>query len=153
MPALIRNPKDSWSGAIIIAVGLAAVVFARSHPMRSAVRMGPGYFPTVLGGLLALIGLATVMRSLILTGRPVGGLIYGKLTLVLASTALFGLLLRRAGLVVAIVLLVLMSASASQRFSWRASLALAIGLASFCAVTFVKLLGLPMPLLGAWLGD
>ncbi len=149
----IRNPKDFWSGAIFVAIGLAAVVLARAHPMGTAMRMGPAYFPTMLGGLLALIGLLTVLRSLLRAGEPIGRLAYGKVSLVLASNVLFGLLLRRVGLVVSLILLVLTSAYASQQFSWRASLVLAVGLAAACAVTFVTLLGLPIPLLGAWLGE
>ncbi len=149
----IGNPKDFWSGAIFVAVGLAAVVLARTHPMGTAMRMGPAYFPTMLGGLLALIGLITVLRSLVRAGEPIGRLAYGKVSLVLASNVLFALLLRRVGLVVSLILLVLTSAYASQRFSWRASLALAVGLAAACAITFVTLLGLPIPLLGAWLGE
>jgi hypothetical protein len=116
-------------------------------------RMGPAYFPTVLGGLLALIGIAAVVRSLVVAGQPVGQLASGKLGLVLASNVLFGLLLRRLGLVISLFLLVMVSAYASQRFSWRASLLLAAGLVAFCAVAFVQLLGLPIPLLGAWLGE
>ncbi len=153
MRVAIGNPKDFWSGAIFVAVGLAAVVLARAHPMGTAMRMGPAYFPTMLGGLLALIGLITVLRSLVRAGEPIGRLAYGKVSLVLTSNVLFALLLRRVGLVVSLILLVLTSAYASQRFSWRASLALAIGLAAACAVTFVTLLGLPIPLLGAWLGE
>ncbi len=149
----IGNPKDFWSGAIFVAVGLAAVVLARTHPMGTAMRMGPAYFPTMLGGLLALIGLITVLRSLVRAGEPIGRLAYGKVSLVLASNVLFALLLRRVGLVVSLILLVLTSAYASQRFSWRASLALGVGLAAACAITFVTLLGLPIPLLGAWLGE
>lgn len=149
----IGTPKDFWSGAIFVGVGLAAVVLARAHPMGTAMRMGPAYFPTMLGGLLALIGLITVLRSLVRAGEPIGRLAYGKVSLVLASNVLFALLLRRVGLVVSLILLVLTSAYASQRFSWRASLALAVGLAAACAITFVTLLGLPIPLLGAWLGE
>ena len=153
MRILTRNPKDFWSGAIFVAIGLAAVVLARDHPMGTAMRMGPAYFPTVLGGLLALIGLIALLRSLVRAGEPIGRLAYGKVSLVLASNVLFGLLLRRVGLVFSLIVLVLTSAYASQRFSWRASLALAVGASLFCAVTFVKLLGLPIPLLGAWLGE
>ncbi len=153
MRVAIGNPKDFWSGAIFVAVGLAAVVLARAHPMGTAMRMGPAYFPTMLGGLLALIGLITVLRSLVRVGEPIGRLAYGKVSLVLASNVLFALLLRRVGLVASLILLVLTSAYASQRFSWGASLALAVGLAAACAITFVTLLGLPIPLLGAWLGE
>ena len=149
---VIRNPKDFWSGAIFVAVGVAAIVFGRNHPMGTAMRMGPAYFPTVLGGLLTLIGLAAVTRSLIRPGEPVGRLAHGKVAMVTASIVLFGLLLRPLGLAGAIFLLVLVSAYASRRFAWSTALTLAVGLAVFCAVAFVKLLGLPISILGTWLG-
>jgi hypothetical protein len=65
---------------------------------------------------------------------------------------LFGLLLRPAGLVPALVVLIVVSASASARFrlQWRAS-GLMVALIAFCALVFVKGLGLPVPLLGHWL--
>jgi hypothetical protein len=148
----IRNPKDFWSGLIFVVVGVAAVVFARGHPMGSTMRMGPAYFPTMLGILLGLIGLALILRSLTQPGPPVGEFSFWKPALVLGANVLFGLLLRPLGLVVSIVLLVLLSAYASQRFRWPAALALAMGLAASSAIGFVRLLGLPIPILGSWLG-
>ena len=149
---VIRSPKDFWSGAIFVAVGVAAIGFGRDHPMGTAMRMGPAYFPTMLGGLLTLIGLAAVIRSLVRPGEPVGRLGYGKVALVTLSIVLFGLLLRPVGLAGAILLLVIVSAYASQRFTWPTALALAVGLAAGCAVGFVKLLGLPIPIFGTWFG-
>jgi putative tricarboxylic transport membrane protein len=148
----IRNPKDFWSGVIFVAVGVAAVVLGRDHPMGTAMRMGPAYFPIVLGLLLALIGLATILRALVRSGPPVEKFTFGKPALVLGSNVLFGLFLRPLGLVVALVALVLVSAYASQRFRWPAALALAAGLAISSAIAFVRLLGLPIPILGSWLG-
>ena len=148
----IRSPKDFWSGVIFVTVGTAAVVFARDHPMGTTMRMGPAYFPTMLGILLALIGAAVILRALIQSGLPVEKLSFWKPTLVLGSTVLFGLVLRPLGLVIAIFLLVLVSAYASQRFRWTSALALAVGLAATSAIGFVRLLGLPIPILGSWLG-
>jgi hypothetical protein len=148
----MRSPKDFWSGVIFVVVGVAAVVFARDHPMGTTMRMGPAYFPTMLGILLGLIGLAVILRALIQPGPPVGQFSFWKPALVLGSNVLFGLLLRPLGLVVSIVLLVLVSAYASERFRWPAALVLAIALAAGSALGFVRLLGLPIPILGSWLG-
>ena len=81
-------------------------------------RMGPGYFPTVLGGLLALIGFILVVRALLQPGPSVGRLAYGKLVLVTLSNVVFALLLRRLGLAGALILLVIVSAYANKRFRW-----------------------------------
>ncbi len=86
-----------------------------------------------------------------MTAAPIGAIAWKGAALVTAGTVLFGLLLRPAGLVPALVALILVSASASARFrlEWRASV-LMLALIAFCALVFVKGLGLPLPLLGPW---
>jgi hypothetical protein len=113
--------------------------------------MGPGYFPTVLGGLLLLVGVALVVRSLIRPGARLAPFAWKPLALVTASTALFGIVLRGAGLVPATLVLVVASAWASRRFSWRSSLLLAGAAAIFVSLVFVEALGVPMPILGSWM--
>lgn len=152
MPSFIRHPKDFWTGIIFLFIGLAAIVIGRDYPMGSAGRMGPAYFPTVLGGLLALIGLIGVIRSFLHDGEAVGKFYIKEIVLILAAVLLFGFLVRGAGLVPAALVLILMSAYASPKFTWGASILLAVGLAVFAVLVFVKLLGLPMPILGPWLG-
>lgn len=152
MQIRIRNPKDFWSGVIFLVAGLAAVALIRHHPMGSTMKMGPAYFPTVLGGLGILLGCATIGRALLRPGPPVGRLALGKAACVLGATALFGLLLRPLGLAGALALLVLLSAHASARFRWPAALLLAAGLAFGSSLVFVRLLGLPIPILGTWFG-
>ena len=148
----IRSSKDLWSGIIFLALGCAAVSLGRNHPMGTAMRMGPAYFPTMLGLLLALIGLAVVLRALVRPGPAVSQFALRKPVLVLGATVLFGLLLRPLGLAGALVLLVVLSACASERFRWPVALALGVGLAVGSSILFVRLLGLPIPILGTWLG-
>jgi len=93
------HSKDFWSGVIFLTTGIGFVGFGRDYPMGTAMSMGPAYFPTVLGGLLALIGLILIVRVLLRPGPAVGSLALGKLGLVTASNVLFALLLRRLGLV------------------------------------------------------
>ncbi len=152
MTALIRNPKDFWTGAIFLLVGSGAVIIGQDYAMGSAVKMGPAYFPTVLGGLLALIGLIAIIRSLLTSGTAIGAFVWREVVLVLAAILLFGVLVRGAGLVTAVVVLVLMSAYASIKFRWTHALLLAAGLAVFTVLVFVKALGLPISLFGPWFG-
>ena len=70
----------------------------------------------------------------------------------MAATVLFGLLVRGAGVVISIVVLVLMSAYASVKFRWGPSIALAVGLTVFCVLVFIKGLGIPLPIFGPWFG-
>ena len=152
MIARIRNPKDFWAGLIYLAIGLGAVIVAQEYKMGTAVRMGPGYFPVVLGGLLAAIGLVSVVRALLRDGEPVGQFALRGLLLVIGGMLLTGFLFRRAGLVVALPLLIFITSYASIKFRWGASLALAAGLSAFCILVFAWALGLPLPVLGKWFG-
>ncbi|HYD60877.1 MAG TPA: tripartite tricarboxylate transporter TctB family protein [Noviherbaspirillum sp.] len=152
MPSFIRNPKDFWSGVIFVIFGLAAVIIGRDYSMGSAGRMGPAYFPTILGALLTLIGLVSVVRSMIRSGEGVGRFAIREIFLVMLAVVLFGILVRGAGLAIAVVTLVLVSGYASIKFKVGPYLLLAVGLAVFCVLVFVKALGLPMPVFGPWLG-
>jgi putative tricarboxylic transport membrane protein len=147
-----RNAKDFWPGIIYIAFGLSAVIIALDYGMGTALKMGPAYFPTVLGSLLILIGIVSLVRSFIQAGTPIGDFAFKGLWLVVGSTLLFGLIVRGAGLAIALPALVVISAYASVHFRWGASLALAAGLTVFCILVFLKGLGVPLPVLGWWFG-
>jgi putative tricarboxylic transport membrane protein len=148
----MRNPKDFWTGLIYIAFGSSAILIAREYGMGTAIKMGPAYFPTILGGLLAGIGAISVIRSFIMPGTPIGAFAFKALSLVTVSVVIFGFIVRGAGLVVALPLLVIISASASTRFRWHATLIMAAGLTIFCVLVFVEGLGIPLPIIGSWFG-
>jgi Tripartite tricarboxylate transporter TctB family len=148
----IRNPKDFWTGVIYLVFGLGAVVIGRDYSMGTATKMGPAYFPTVLGYLLALIGAIAVVRAFIQPGTPIGRFAVKNLAIVLGATVLYGLLVRGAGLAVAVFVLVMGSAWASISFRWAPSIVLAVGLAVFSVAVFIWGLGLPIPAVGLWLG-
>ena len=121
--------------------------------MGTALKMGPAYFPTLLGGLLVLVGAIAIVRSFFIRGTPFGDFAFKGLTLVVVSVILFGVTVRGAGLAIALPLLVVVSAAASSRFRWgcRRSL-MAAGLTVFCVVVFLKGLGVPLPAIGPWFG-
>jgi putative tricarboxylic transport membrane protein len=146
------NPRDFWTGLVYVAFGTAAVVLARGYGLGTTLRMGPGYFPTVLGAALVGIGIVSLARAWLREGSPVGPLRLTGLLAVCGATLAFGLLVRGVGLVVALPVLVIMSAYASTHFRWRPTLALAVGLTLFCVAVFLKGLGVPVPVVGPWLG-
>lgn len=131
---------------------LLAIVVGRDYPLGSTARMGPGYFPTVTGALLGLVGLASIVRSFIRAGDAIGRFAIKECILILLAVTLFGLLLKPAGLVLGVATTVLISAIASRQFQLKASILLAIGSAAFCAIVFRVGLGLPTPVLGTWFG-
>jgi len=149
---MIRSSKDFWTGLIYIFFGASAILVARDYGMGTGGKMGPAYFPTVLGGLLAVIGAIAVIRSFIVPGTPIGAFAFKGLVLVCAPVLLFGIIVRGAGLTVALPLLLIVSASASVRFNWRASLIIAAGLTIFCVLVFLIGLGIPLPVIGPWFG-
>ena len=152
MGSIIRAPKDFWTGVIYLGIGALGILVGREYSFGSAGRMGPGYFPFVISCLLLLFGVITVVRSFLTDGEPVGALAWRAIALVIGSVVAFGLLLPTAGLVIAMLVMVLMSAAASEkfRFEWAATAGL-VGLVVFCSLVFVKGLGVPMPLVGTWL--
>jgi Tripartite tricarboxylate transporter TctB family. len=148
----IRNPKDFWAGLIYVVLGLAAVYIAQDYEMGTATRMGPGYFPTLLGGFLALIGVVSLVRSFYVPREPVGALALKATLLICGATLLFGLMLRGAGMIVSMIVMLLISSYASVRFRLVPAVLLAVGITAFCALVFVRGLGVPMPLVGSWFG-
>ncbi len=150
---MFRNSKDFGSGLMFLIVGIACVAIARNYPLGVAEKMGPGYFPTVLGGLLALNGAALLVRSFLRNGTGLTAVAWRGIFLSLAGIILFGVLLKTAGLPIAVLVLILVSATASTQFRVWPSLALAVGLSVFCVFVFVYALGLPIPVLGTWFPD
>jgi hypothetical protein len=148
----IRNLRDFGSGVLFVAVGVAAIFLSRNYPLGSTFKMGPGYFPTALGTLLVVVGLLAIARSLIRSGAALEAIAWRRLAVILGGVLVFGLLMRGAGLVPAIVALVVIATQASQHTHWKTTLGLALGLSVFSVVVFVKLLGLPIALIGPWLG-
>jgi hypothetical protein len=149
---MMRNAKDFCTGGIYIAFGLSTVIIGLDYGMGRVVKMGPAYFPTVIGGLLILVGIISVVRSFLQSGTPIGGFTLKGLALVIVSVIVFGLIVKGAGLAIALPVLVIISTFASNQFRWVSSLSLAAGLTLFCVLVFIKGLGVPLPILGLWFG-
>jgi fumarate reductase subunit C len=143
----IRHQKDFWSGVMFLAVGLAFVGLARDYELGTAQRMGPGYFPTALGALLAVLGLIVAIKGLAREerGGDIARFHFGPLAVVLGAVALFALLLRPAGLVAALTVLIGVSAYASHEFRLREVVPLAAFLVVLVLAVFIWGLGLVVP--------
>jgi hypothetical protein len=148
-----RNPKDLWAGVLFVVLGVGAMVVARRYPFGGPANMGPGFFPTLLGGLLALLGAATALRGLrfTLTREEAPAFHWRPLLVVLGAIVLFGLLLQPLGLALTSALLVLASRGAAPDFRWREAGVSALALTVFTALVFVWGLRLPVPLWPAFL--
>ena len=144
--ALIRNPKDFWAGVLFASFGSAALVIAQSYPLGSAARMGPGYFPRMLG--LLLLGLASilVLRSFKLRGAPLQMRNLKPLAIVLGSVFVFAMGMTTLGIMASTVLLILISSSADREFRWKEAVASSVILAVCTLAVFIYGLGLQIPI-------
>ena len=142
----IKNPKDFWAGLMFIAFGLCFMIGGRNYRLGSAARMGPAYFPTMLGGVLAVIGGIVFFRSLAARGEKVAAIPLRLLFWITLSLLGFGYLLQPIGLVLALTLLIVLSAWAGHEFRLREVLLLSVVLIILSVGVFAKGLGLPFPL-------
>ena len=142
---MIRNPRDFYAGLLFLAFGVVALVMSQAYPLGTAARMGPGYFPRLLGvllvaggGLQALLGLrSTLDAPPEWHWRPLFFLLIGVFLFMVAAPYL--------GLIVAGLALVFVSSMASQEFRWREALVVGLLQGVAAAALFVYGLGVPLP--------
>lgn len=145
--SIIKDPQGFTLGLLFMALAAGVFWFGSSLRAGSALEMGPGYFPRLLGGGLFVVGLAVSGLALKIEG-PAIEYRAGLRPLVVLSAAVFafGFALESLGLIVATALLIGVSAFASSETKWLETAALAIGVGGLCAVLFVVLLGTPIPI-------
>jgi Tripartite tricarboxylate transporter TctB family len=148
-PAFLDS-TDFWAGVMFAATGAVAIFMARGYPFGTTLRMGPGYFPIVLGALLALFGLWFIAKGLRSLERIEGGWSLRALIVLPLALVLFGLLVERAGFVPALAVLVFGSASAGTQFRFGEVALLTVVLTALCVAVFIWGLGLPYPLLAGF---
>lgn len=141
----IRAPKDFWSGIMFLAFAAVALLAARGYSLGSAGRMGPGYFPMLLGSVMAFLGVILVLRSMTIRDEPIGSLNVVPLAIIALAVCLFGAFIERLGLVVAVAVVTVVSALAYRQWRPLEFAGLAIFLAAFSVGVFVYALRLPLP--------
>ena len=145
----IRNQKDFGAGLMYMVIGLFFTYMATQYSMGTPAKMGPGYFPFWLGLVMTVLGLVILIKSLgakaaIEKVPPFNWRVIGLIT---GSVVLYGVLLPIMGFIVAVFVLVFLSASASHEFHWKGTLINAIFLIVFTYLVFVVGLKLQFPLL------
>ena len=156
-----RRPAipDLMAGGTFIALGLAFAVGGSAYDMGSALKMGPGYVPVVLGGILALLGAGIAVQAF-RGGDPHvretederGPVPWVRGGLLVAAIVFFGATIEGLGLAPTLFVTTFIAALAGHRTGVLKALAIAIGLTVLSLGIFVGLLQLRLPLLGDWLG-
>ncbi len=149
----IRNQRDFGAGIMYMVIGLFFTIVATNYPMGTAAKMGPGYFPFYLGILMFLLGLLVAVKAVgakaaIETIPKFNWKVMAQIT---GAVVLYGLLLPRLGFLIAVVVLVFVSASASKEFTWKGTAINAAFLVTFTYSVFVVGLKLQFPLLPVFL--
>jgi len=152
----IKSQRDFFAGVLFSAFGVAFAWGATTYTVGSGARMGPGYFPLIVGVLIAIMGAAITLKALVVEtadGEPVGRIAWRPLFFIIGANLLFGVLLGGLpgiglppmGLIVAIYALTFVAGLAGDRFSFKASAVLATLLAIGSYVAFVLALKLQFP--------
>jgi hypothetical protein len=136
-----------WAGAMLCAIGIAAAIAAPQYRMGTLAQMGPGYFPLILGILLAALGAITCLQAVAKgDGHRLVTPPWRQLICIPLCVVSFALLVERAGLAIAVVVTVLIGCLGGQRFRPIEAIISAIVLAILTCTLFVRLLGLPVPI-------
>jgi hypothetical protein len=149
MPKALR---DVLAGLVFVGFGLAFAVTAWTYDLGTALRMGPGMFPLILGGCLVLLGVAIVVEGVLAgEGEAIGPIPWRGIILLTGAVVFFGFAVERLGLAPSLFVTVLIAAFSSERTSVLAAFIMAFALTAFCVLIFVQALGMPVRLIGPWL--
>ena len=152
----IKSQKDFFAGLMFLAVGVAFAWGATTYSVGSGARMGPGYFPLLLGILLAIIGGTVMFKSTVVEtedGDKIGKWAWRQIVFIIGANLLFGILLAglpsigipAMGLMVAIYGLTFVASLAGSSFNFKEVFLLATVLAAGSYVAFVWALNLQFP--------
>lgn len=146
----IKSPRDLGAGLLFILIGLGGFYFGRKLNVGVASRMGPGYFPMLLSGLICFFGVIVGARAFILQGPSIDKPQFRPLFFIIAGMLAFGWLIERTGLAISVAMLIIISTFARrEKPNYIEMLILAVGMGVFSVFAFIYGLGQTMP---AWWG-
>ncbi len=150
----IKSQKDFVAGIALIVVGAAFAIGATNYNFGSAIRPGPGYFPFGLGILLAILGGIVLFGALTQNrkgGDPIGTIPWRPLICIVGAIAFFGYFLPKLGFVISFPIMIVLTAAASNEFTWKDAILNAVILTSMSYGIFIYALQLTIPLWPAWM--
>jgi len=147
MKTELRDNKDFWAGLMFIAIGAAAMIISRNYRFGSALLMGPGFFPMVIGGILIVFGIC-IMAIGLHTGEKIQiHVSFRPLIMVTLSLILFGYLMDQVALLPALLVLIFGSMAGGIEFRYKEALLMAALLIVLAWAVFIWGLDLPYPLI------
>ena len=150
--ALRKALPDILAGSIFIAIGLFFALTATTYEIGTPFRMGPGFFPLILGGVLVLLGVLIVASGFVAEREEeMGTFPWRGIVLIPVAFIFFGLAIRGLGLVPTLFIATLLASLSSERISIVIALAIAVGLTVLSVLIFVVALQLHLSLFGPWL--
>ena len=142
-----RDRKDFNAGLLYVAIGGFFAGFATNYPMGSAVRMGPAYFPSILGALLVMLGMILVFRSFFVhDAEPPTKTHWRPLLFILGAVIFFAVFIDRAGLIASSAMMMMLGALGGWDFKWKEQVVNSIVMTAACVGIFYHGLGLPFRL-------
>lgn len=149
----IRNQRDFWAGVLFIVTGLIFMVLSRQYNVGTSAKMGPGFFPMALGGMMAVLGLMVLIPSVLSKSEvlKITKIETRMILLVLVAVAVYAFVLPKLGFIVALFALIGISSMASHDFNLKTTLISSVVLLVFSWLVFVKGLELQFPFLPTFL--
>jgi hypothetical protein len=145
------DPVNGLCAALFVTFGVFFMVQSFGLKIGTATRMGPGYFPLVLSGVLIVLGLVILIQAIRFESEPIGAIAWRGMLFILPAPVFFGLTVRGLGFVPALFCTALIAAFASHKMRPGIALLLAAGLTLFATIVFSYALGLPFRRFGPWL--
>lgn len=146
------NDREFLSGLFLALIGGIGLVEARHYTFGSAIRMGPGYFPVVLSGLLLAIGAGIMIIAILnFEKTKIGAVNMRAVVMVTLSVVIFGVLLRPAGMIAAVSVTSVFAAFAQSGIRPLETAALALVLSTTMTLLFAFALGLSIPVWPQWI--
>jgi putative tricarboxylic transport membrane protein len=146
----IQDKRNFLGGLLLVGLGLGALLIARTYKIGTAFRMGSGYFPVLLSSLLIVIGFIVAALAFKSGEVKLPKIAWRQLIMISAAVALFGLMIKDAGLLLATFAMVIVARLARPGYSWVETLILGVAISVFCSAIFYFGLRIQMPLLPKW---
>ena len=144
--------KDLLAGGTFVGFGLAFAITSSTYEVGTALRMGPGYFPLVLGSLLVLLGILIAVKGFVAADSDdIGPIPWKALALLVAALLFFGFTIQGLGLVPALFVTVFLAGMAGHRARVIPAVVIAVCLTALSVLIFVIALQLRLPYFGPWL--